>query len=995
MKKLLIFIFLASQLFGQYTYHEALKQFTFYPDIIPNSRRANWVEAGTDNCKPSEYSNLRSIDNIDHVLFADNYASLVAAISAVNALPENETKLLLLSNKTYYLPVPVSLKNNTIITGSSGNPGTHIIYSGNHQSSVFNIVGTKTAPSSSNTITSGTDENSTTLTYSGTNISSDKVLFVRTHRPLESGTVCRIGEIESLSSNQVKWAYDRNIIDLKPSNIASPNYELITPKVNIGLENFTISVNSSSSTASAFNYINFTYAKDCWASGIKFNISPGNFVKIAYSTKLTVYGCAMYDAANHNPEYGYGINLSFSSYCLVENNIGQKQRHSIILNHSAHSNVIAYNYTLENDDASGWADYNQDICLHGNYPYANLFEGNIAWFIEADDHHGPNGPYNTFFRNHCQNTDNSAWPEMYLGIFSTDHANAVGNFAVASFDGNWTWRNITQTDAWYPSSDGLDVHSKHNYYNNEPQYHSYLIVDGYYGPGTRMGCVFICNDLSYYMTERPTYYSYFPSVGANYMNEWGNDPPIIYKHAQNQWNAAYGRFNSNNSAVPYKRGRWLYSDVELSPIVKNVGSGRVSSTYSGSFLLTNISTESLNLWISGTLYGNIIGSDPGNNLYVSLASGASTTIQYTGSFGFHPYGPFTEPIQIKLSNNGELLATHNIVGTTLLPDFCYAETSEKSATPEEQLFDAAFIGYFGFEKDTKRFDKKRTIKDRLKFAYKLLKQPESTKVEDICKMIIELYPESEMGISFYAMGLLNEAAHSKDIPKFVESEYISYLKYLANKKAKYKINGYALLQLSLYNLDSEMDGFEKLYNEYKYDSLRELALFYQFLHLYVYKKDYNAARDISRKLDDQFEKSRYGYQAHIIMNDKGYSREDLLKQLDKQKNNILGKRGEITTELLSEIPTEYKLFNNYPNPFNPTTIIKFSIPEVSNVNLSIYNTMGQLVKTLVDDEQMAPGFYSFEWNGTNKYNTKLASGVYFYRMECGNYSESNKMVLIK
>lgn len=273
-------------------------------------------------------------------------------------------------------------------------------------------------------------------------------------------------------------------------------------------------------------------------------------------------------------------------------------------------------------------------------------------------------------------------------------------------------------------------------------------------------------------------------------------------------------------------------------------------------------------------------------------------------------------------------------------------------------------------------------------------QPETEKVENICKMIIELYPESEMGISFFAMGLLSEAAYSDEAPDFKEKDYIEYLKGLTNQKIKYKINGYAQLLLSLFNVSKDISGLEKLFKEYEYDILKELALFHQFIHYFVYEGDKETARKISDKLDEMFKDSRYGYQAHLMFGDKGYTLEGLLELVKKKQTSLLEKRAEIKTDILSELPTEYKLFNNYPNPFNPSTTIKYSVPTVSKVKLSIYNMMGQLVKVLVN-ETKAPGFYNVEWNGTNENNSQVSSGIYFYRFESDNFVENNKMILLK
>jgi hypothetical protein len=85
---------------------------------------------------------------------------------------------------------------------------------------------------------------------------------------------------------------------------------------------------------------------------------------------------------------------------------------------------------------------------------------------------------------------------------------------------------------------------------------------------------------------------------------------------------------------------------------------------------------------------------------------------------------------------------------------------------------------------------------------------------------------------------------------------------------------------------------------------------------------------------------------------------------------------------------------NYPNPFNPTTEISFNLPVMTNVRLDVYNIMGQKVTTLVDGP-MQPGPHSVTWNGMSDSGESVASGMYFYRLEAGNYSESRKMLLLK
>ncbi len=89
------------------------------------------------------------------------------------------------------------------------------------------------------------------------------------------------------------------------------------------------------------------------------------------------------------------------------------------------------------------------------------------------------------------------------------------------------------------------------------------------------------------------------------------------------------------------------------------------------------------------------------------------------------------------------------------------------------------------------------------------------------------------------------------------------------------------------------------------------------------------------------------------------------------------------------IPTSFALMQNYPNPFNPSTIIQYSIPKTSEVELNIYDLLGNKVETLVNKEQTA-GVYNYEFNAN-----KLASGVYFYRIKAGNFVQTKKFVLMK
>ena len=94
------------------------------------------------------------------------------------------------------------------------------------------------------------------------------------------------------------------------------------------------------------------------------------------------------------------------------------------------------------------------------------------------------------------------------------------------------------------------------------------------------------------------------------------------------------------------------------------------------------------------------------------------------------------------------------------------------------------------------------------------------------------------------------------------------------------------------------------------------------------------------------------------------------------------------------IPIEFSVTQNYPNPFNPSTTIKYSIPQQSLVTIKVYDILGTEVKTLVNGER-TPGIYSVQWNGDNNYGSKVATGIYIYRVVAGNFVQVKKMILLK
>jgi hypothetical protein len=94
------------------------------------------------------------------------------------------------------------------------------------------------------------------------------------------------------------------------------------------------------------------------------------------------------------------------------------------------------------------------------------------------------------------------------------------------------------------------------------------------------------------------------------------------------------------------------------------------------------------------------------------------------------------------------------------------------------------------------------------------------------------------------------------------------------------------------------------------------------------------------------------------------------------------------------IPTEFALHENYPNPFNPTTTLRFDLPDISDITLTIYNMLGQKVRTFIMQSTPA-GYHSVKWDATNDYGEQVGAGVYLYQLQTKDFVKTRKMVLLK
>ncbi|NLT50359.1 MAG: T9SS type A sorting domain-containing protein, partial [Ignavibacteria bacterium] len=253
-------------------------------------------------------------------------------------------------------------------------------------------------------------------------------------------------------------------------------------------------------------------------------------------------------------------------------------------------------------------------------------------------------------------------------------------------------------------------------------------------------------------------------------------------------------------------------------------------------------------------------------------------------------------------------------------------------------------------------------------AYSLAYSGNIEEARAICLNLVNDYPD--YAVSYNALNLLKETYTENELTS-KENAYKS----IFNSKSKKDL--YALAGLMLADLDKEnkLKQIDEVIENYKGESIVELALFDKLVYYTFELQDIEKAREISDELDKQFPNSQGAIEGHKILGDEKYFGKNAM-----QKDN---------SQIVKETPAEFGLFDNYPNPFNPTTIIKYQLPMSSMVNLKVFNILGQEVATLVNETQEA-GKHEVRFTANN-----LSSGVYFVNISAGSFNQVKKIMLAK
>ncbi len=445
--------------------------------ILPVDRQFEWHKAGIND----EFKSLGPVVNVLTLGVKNDGSSPVdnlikEAIDSYN----NESLTLFFPEGVYLFHSPLILNDSIIIEGE-GAANTFFSFDLGGKDHLIQATGTASPLTSLSAdaqigIHSISVEDASSLSPGDfiRIFQDDEALIVSDWAKQSTGQILEVIEVASgtiFLRDKLRMTYEVSL---------QAKIEKIDPVKNVGIKCLTI--RRLDESVGQTSNIRFKYAANCLIQGIASEFSNFSHVDLSFSTHIQITGSYFYNAFNFGGGgKGYGVVTQFSTgNCLIQNNIFDKLRHSMLLQAGANGNVFGYNYSInpfweENfspSDAAG------DIVLHGNYPFANLFEGNIVQNIVIDNSHDINGPNNTFFRNRAE-----LYGIIMLPSPASDKQNFIGNDV-----------SNLQNDLGFFITFGNDHYTFGNLVKNE------IIPEN-----TRN-----LEDSSYYLTSKPSFFGHFP-----------------------------------------------------------------------------------------------------------------------------------------------------------------------------------------------------------------------------------------------------------------------------------------------------------------------------------------------------------------------------------------------------------------------------------------------------------------------------------------------------
>ena len=321
----------------------------------------------------------------------------------------------------YLFNQTINLPENIVLKGR-GADSTILKFNLNGVGHAIEVSGSISSDTTSITQNIYKDSNSIFVYNSSSFIAGDWIRIIHNDSPMinNSWALNTVGQIVKISQVLNNKLILSSALRMNYNTSSNPFIKKIIVKENTGIE--CLKIIREDVSVNQVSNLKFSRTANCWVSGIESDKCNFAHIDAEYSSNLSISKSYFHDAHNYGSGgKAYGVMLHFTSNeCMVEDNVFNHLRHSMILQAGANGNVFTYNYSLDPFWTGVFFPSNSagEIVLHGNWPYANLFEGNDVGNIVVDNSHDANGPHNTFLRNRAR----------VYGIFFSDTSSPGQHF---------------------------------------------------------------------------------------------------------------------------------------------------------------------------------------------------------------------------------------------------------------------------------------------------------------------------------------------------------------------------------------------------------------------------------------------------------------------------------------------------------------------------------------------------------------------------------------
>ncbi len=368
-------------------------------------KRTNWSDAGFKGPKPTyNYTvNIMSYGGDN----TNNNTNNTAFNSALLALA-GKGGVIYFPKGVYKFTSNINLNRDSITIKGAGADSTELRFnlSGNIVNCI-NIYGSMNIADSTKFVSNGARDSSNVTVSNASQFNNNDWVYLQCNDVAymtSSWAYKSLGQVMKIKNKVVNKVYFYSPFRFYYKSSLNPKITKINPRKVIGIE--CLKIARKDITTGQSSNISFDKAVQCWINGVESDSTNYAHIEINRSSNIEITNSYFRDAfAYGGGGQGYGIALQYSANeCKIENNIFKHLRHSLLLQAGANGNVIGYNYSLNPFWTELFLPSNSagDIVLHGNYPFSNLFEGNINQNTVIDNSHGKNGPYNTFLRNRSE-----------------------------------------------------------------------------------------------------------------------------------------------------------------------------------------------------------------------------------------------------------------------------------------------------------------------------------------------------------------------------------------------------------------------------------------------------------------------------------------------------------------------------------------------------------------------------------------------------------------